>query len=65
MSRELGEELARFRPHQHLCLIFESADEWKAAVVPFLLLELESSPQPRPVRLGSGAIRFSVRLIWK
>jgi len=45
MSRELGEELARFRPHQHLCLLFESTDEWKAAVVPFLLLGLERNEE--------------------
>ncbi len=38
---DLTESLERLKPHDHLCLIYESPEEWRAAVVPFIRIGLE------------------------
>ena len=40
-SPNLEELLASLKPHDHLCLIYESKEEWARAVVPFVRLGLE------------------------
>ncbi|KUK93637.1 MAG: PAS domain S-box [Thermotogales bacterium 46_20] len=42
-SPNLEELLAFLKPHDHLCLIYESEEEWAEAVVPFMRLGLEQS----------------------
>ncbi|MBN2240174.1 MAG: MEDS domain-containing protein, partial [Dehalococcoidales bacterium] len=39
----LAEELEALKPHDHLCLIYESKEEWRDAVVPFLVTGLRQS----------------------
>src|SRR4030042_2083332 len=33
--------LETLKPHDHLCLIYESQEEWRAAVVPFIAMGLK------------------------
>ena len=32
----LADAIARLKPHDHLCLIYETEDEWRSAVVPYM-----------------------------
>ncbi len=37
----LVQELEGLRPHDHLCIIYESNAEWEAAIIPFIRIGLE------------------------
>ncbi|MCX7913908.1 MAG: MEDS domain-containing protein [Thermodesulfovibrionales bacterium] len=37
----LKQVLEDLKPHDHLCLIYESKDEWRAAIVPFISIGLK------------------------
>lgn len=37
----LTRELEKLKPHDHLCLIYESPKEWEAATIPFIRIGLE------------------------
>jgi len=37
----LTQMLEALKPHDHLCLIYESQDEWRAAIVPFIAIGLK------------------------
>jgi two-component system, sensor histidine kinase PdtaS len=38
---KLANDLQQMRPHDHLCLIYESSDEWRFAAIPFILIGLK------------------------
>lgn len=40
MNASFTQMLEAMQPHDHLCLIYESQEEWQAAVVPFIALGL-------------------------
>lgn len=40
-SSNSNEALARLKPHDHLCLIYQTPEEWHAAVIPFLAIGLK------------------------
>lgn len=37
----LTEELRKLKSHDHLCLIYESTEEWRTAIIPFIKIGLE------------------------
>jgi PAS domain S-box-containing protein len=39
--KSLLRELDRLKPHDHLCLIYESPDEWEETIIPFIRIGLE------------------------
>jgi PAS domain S-box-containing protein len=40
-NMSLTSMLETLKPHDHLCLIYQSREEWRAAVVPFILIGLK------------------------
>lgn len=41
VSPEIGRAMERLRPHEHICLFYDGADEWRAVVIPYLRAGLE------------------------
>ncbi|MFO8144017.1 MAG: MEDS domain-containing protein, partial [Dehalococcoidales bacterium] len=39
---QLIREIEKLKPHDHLCLIYESEEEWKEAAIPYISIGLES-----------------------
>jgi len=39
--QDLGSLLKQLKPTDHICLVYETEDEWKSAVIPFIALGLE------------------------
>ena len=37
----LVRELEKLKPHDHLCLVYESPEEWEAVIIPFIRIGLE------------------------
>ncbi len=42
-SSDLGEALEELKPPSHLCLVYDSPEEWRATIIPFLKIGLKRS----------------------